>query len=81
MCFIVKYALCVHLIYSDIIQRSREELKAIRETNPGLKPTLAIIQVCLCVQIKSWRALVFICCYLNESQTLKAGLLLLMIGW
>uniref|UniRef100_A0A671P321 Monofunctional C1-tetrahydrofolate synthase, mitochondrial n=1 Tax=Sinocyclocheilus anshuiensis TaxID=1608454 RepID=A0A671P321_9TELE len=28
----------------DIVQRSREELKAIRETNPGLKPTLAIIQ-------------------------------------
>uniref|UniRef100_A0A8C1TZB0 Monofunctional C1-tetrahydrofolate synthase, mitochondrial n=1 Tax=Cyprinus carpio TaxID=7962 RepID=A0A8C1TZB0_CYPCA len=27
-----------------IVQRSREELKAIRETNPGLKPTLAIIQ-------------------------------------
>uniref|UniRef100_A0A673NJI0 formate--tetrahydrofolate ligase n=1 Tax=Sinocyclocheilus rhinocerous TaxID=307959 RepID=A0A673NJI0_9TELE len=41
----VKCALCVHLIYSDIVQRSREELKAIRETNPGLKPTLAIIQV------------------------------------
>uniref|UniRef100_A0A8C1YTY9 formate--tetrahydrofolate ligase n=1 Tax=Cyprinus carpio TaxID=7962 RepID=A0A8C1YTY9_CYPCA len=39
------YALCVHLIYSGIVQRSREELKAIRETNPGLKPTLAIIQV------------------------------------
>uniref|UniRef100_A0A8C1U309 formate--tetrahydrofolate ligase n=1 Tax=Cyprinus carpio TaxID=7962 RepID=A0A8C1U309_CYPCA len=38
------YALCVHLIYSGIVQRSREELKAIRETNPGLKPTLAIIQ-------------------------------------
>uniref|UniRef100_A0A671P3X9 formate--tetrahydrofolate ligase n=1 Tax=Sinocyclocheilus anshuiensis TaxID=1608454 RepID=A0A671P3X9_9TELE len=45
----VKCALCVHLIYSDIVQRSREELKAIRETNPGLKPTLAIIQVCLCI--------------------------------
>uniref|UniRef100_A0A673JP63 Monofunctional C1-tetrahydrofolate synthase, mitochondrial n=1 Tax=Sinocyclocheilus rhinocerous TaxID=307959 RepID=A0A673JP63_9TELE len=28
----------------DIVQRSREELKAIREPNPGLKPTLAIIQ-------------------------------------
>uniref|UniRef100_A0A673NFR4 formate--tetrahydrofolate ligase n=1 Tax=Sinocyclocheilus rhinocerous TaxID=307959 RepID=A0A673NFR4_9TELE len=49
MCLMVKCALCVHLIYSDIVQRSREELKAIRETNPGLKPTLAIIQVCLCV--------------------------------
>uniref|UniRef100_A0A673NAP5 formate--tetrahydrofolate ligase n=1 Tax=Sinocyclocheilus rhinocerous TaxID=307959 RepID=A0A673NAP5_9TELE len=45
MCLMVKCALCVHLIYSDIVQRSREELKAIRETNPGLKPTLAIIQV------------------------------------
>ncbi|XP_016094107.1 monofunctional C1-tetrahydrofolate synthase, mitochondrial-like [Sinocyclocheilus grahami] len=44
MCLMVKCALCVHLIYSDIVQRSREELKAIRETNPGLKPTLAIIQ-------------------------------------
>uniref|UniRef100_A0A671P3T2 formate--tetrahydrofolate ligase n=1 Tax=Sinocyclocheilus anshuiensis TaxID=1608454 RepID=A0A671P3T2_9TELE len=49
MCLMVKCALCVHLIYSDIVQRSREELKAIRETNPGLKPTLAIIQVCLCI--------------------------------
>ncbi|XP_016094653.1 LOW QUALITY PROTEIN: monofunctional C1-tetrahydrofolate synthase, mitochondrial-like [Sinocyclocheilus grahami] len=28
----------------DIVQRSREEPKAIREPNPGLKPTLAIIQ-------------------------------------
>jgi len=39
--------ICFHLIYSDIVQRSREELKAIRETNPGLTPTLAIIQVWL----------------------------------
>uniref|UniRef100_A0A671QRY4 formate--tetrahydrofolate ligase n=1 Tax=Sinocyclocheilus anshuiensis TaxID=1608454 RepID=A0A671QRY4_9TELE len=45
MLLLMKYALCVHLIYSDIVQRSREELKAIREPNPGLKPTLAIIQV------------------------------------
>uniref|UniRef100_A0A8C1JVS7 Monofunctional C1-tetrahydrofolate synthase, mitochondrial n=1 Tax=Cyprinus carpio TaxID=7962 RepID=A0A8C1JVS7_CYPCA len=29
---------------SDIVQKCREELKAIRETNPDLKPTLAIIQ-------------------------------------
>ncbi|XP_043076324.1 monofunctional C1-tetrahydrofolate synthase, mitochondrial isoform X2 [Puntigrus tetrazona] len=28
----------------DIVQRSRVELKAMKETNPGLKPTLAIIQ-------------------------------------
>ncbi|KAL1253663.1 hypothetical protein QQF64_015892, partial [Cirrhinus molitorella] len=28
----------------DIVQRSREELRAVRETNPDLKPTLAIIQ-------------------------------------
>uniref|UniRef100_A0A671QSW3 formate--tetrahydrofolate ligase n=1 Tax=Sinocyclocheilus anshuiensis TaxID=1608454 RepID=A0A671QSW3_9TELE len=50
MLLLMKYALCVHLIYSDIVQRSREELKAIREPNPGLKPTLAIIQV-LCIVI------------------------------
>uniref|UniRef100_A0A8C2H7A0 formate--tetrahydrofolate ligase n=1 Tax=Cyprinus carpio TaxID=7962 RepID=A0A8C2H7A0_CYPCA len=49
MCLMVKCAICVHLIYSDIVQKCREELKAIRETNPDLKPTLAIIQVCLCV--------------------------------
>uniref|UniRef100_A0A8C1K0R8 formate--tetrahydrofolate ligase n=1 Tax=Cyprinus carpio TaxID=7962 RepID=A0A8C1K0R8_CYPCA len=47
----VKCAICVHLIYSDIVQKCREELKAIRETNPDLKPTLAIIQVCLCCYI------------------------------
>ncbi|RXN26588.1 monofunctional C1-tetrahydrofolate mitochondrial [Labeo rohita] len=28
----------------DIVQRSTEELQVIKETNPGLKPTLAIIQ-------------------------------------
>uniref|UniRef100_A0A8C2D745 formate--tetrahydrofolate ligase n=1 Tax=Cyprinus carpio TaxID=7962 RepID=A0A8C2D745_CYPCA len=44
MCLMVKCAICVHLIYSDIVQKCREELKAIRETNPDLKPTLAIIQ-------------------------------------
>lgn len=44
--WMVKY-ICFHLIYSNVVQRSREELKAIRETNPGLKPTLAIIQVWL----------------------------------
>uniref|UniRef100_A0A8C2D9J3 formate--tetrahydrofolate ligase n=1 Tax=Cyprinus carpio TaxID=7962 RepID=A0A8C2D9J3_CYPCA len=49
MCLMVKCAICVHLIYSDIVQKCREELKAIRETNPDLKPTLAIIQVCLCL--------------------------------
>uniref|UniRef100_A0A9J7YPX0 formate--tetrahydrofolate ligase n=1 Tax=Cyprinus carpio carpio TaxID=630221 RepID=A0A9J7YPX0_CYPCA len=49
MCLMVKCAICVHLIYSDIVQKCRDELKAIRETNPDLKPTLAIIQVCLCV--------------------------------
>uniref|UniRef100_A0A9J7YRL5 formate--tetrahydrofolate ligase n=1 Tax=Cyprinus carpio carpio TaxID=630221 RepID=A0A9J7YRL5_CYPCA len=47
----VKCAICVHLIYSDIVQKCRDELKAIRETNPDLKPTLAIIQVCLCCYI------------------------------
>uniref|UniRef100_A0A8C1QH29 formate--tetrahydrofolate ligase n=1 Tax=Cyprinus carpio TaxID=7962 RepID=A0A8C1QH29_CYPCA len=51
MCLMVKCAICVHLIYSDIVQKCREELKAIRETNPDLKPTLAIIQVCLCCYI------------------------------
>jgi len=55
MLLLIKYAMktlelmvkciCFHLIYSDIVQRSREELKAIRETNPGITPTLAIIQV------------------------------------
>uniref|UniRef100_A0A9J7ZE75 formate--tetrahydrofolate ligase n=1 Tax=Cyprinus carpio carpio TaxID=630221 RepID=A0A9J7ZE75_CYPCA len=44
MCLMVKCAICVHLIYSDIVQKCRDELKAIRETNPDLKPTLAIIQ-------------------------------------
>uniref|UniRef100_A0A8C1U019 formate--tetrahydrofolate ligase n=1 Tax=Cyprinus carpio TaxID=7962 RepID=A0A8C1U019_CYPCA len=48
MCLMVKCAICVHLIYSDIVQKCREELKAIRETNPDLKPTLAIIQLIQC---------------------------------
>uniref|UniRef100_A0A8C1TV69 Monofunctional C1-tetrahydrofolate synthase, mitochondrial n=1 Tax=Cyprinus carpio TaxID=7962 RepID=A0A8C1TV69_CYPCA len=60
LCFYLRFKVCVSetknkkadknrqndgvLFNVDIVQKCREELKAIRETNPDLKPTLAIIQ-------------------------------------